>query len=112
MIHKSICVIFIAVTTVFAESYTPGTDQYLLTGLADLLNPANGLLFDGPASTSNAETIETNNNKLPTLEQLQYYFYYCAATYYAYGHKNLTCEYCLKFSDHVDQHRGNIQYKS
>lgn len=87
-------------------AYTPGTDDYVLEALVPLLHPLNGLLFDGPASISNARTT-TNKNTLPTLKQLKYYNYYSAATYYGYDHADLSCEYCLKFRSDVHDHKGN-----
>jgi len=88
---------------VFGENYTPGLDESVLQAFIPLLNPLNGLLFDGPASISNARTA-INKNKLPTLEQMQYYNYYAASMYYPYDHHDLSCEYCLKYKDDVSNH--------
>ncbi len=108
MIFRLILVILIIVLfEICAEAHTSGTDEYMLNALGPLLKPLNGLVFDGPASISNAPTTK-NRNKLPKLKQLQFYNYYSAAMYYGYGLKNMTCEYCLKFSGDVDQYRSNL----
>ncbi|XP_037038648.1 lipase-like [Bradysia coprophila] len=104
MIFK-LYLVTVIVLAVFGEQYTPGSNEYLLQTLSPLLNPLNGLLFDGPSSASNARTTTRNRNKLPTLEQMQYYNYYAASMYYGYGHANLTCDYCLKFKKNVVHHR-------
>lgn len=96
---------FLFLCTVLGEAYTPASDEYLLKDLIPLLHPLNGLLLDGPASISNAP-ITLNRNKLPTVDQLKYYNYYAASTYYAYALCNLTCEYCLKFRNDVKKHKG------
>ncbi len=103
MFHKSICVILMTVGA-FAQTYTPGTDTYLL-GISPLFNPFSSLVLDGPAYISNAPT-KQNQNILPNLEQLRYYIYYAASTYYGYSHHDLSCEYCLKFKYDITEHKG------
>lgn len=95
-----------------AEVYTPETDAYVLSALQPLLNPLLGeLIFDGPHSISNAPT-RPSKNKLPTLKQMKYYMNYAAATHFAYNHKNLDCEYCLRFKKDIADHKGTYLYAS
>ncbi|XP_037039210.1 lipase-like [Bradysia coprophila] len=103
MIVFEYTLLILCIIDVFGEAYTPGSDELLLHALTPLLHPLGGLLFDGPASISNAPTT-TNQNILPNLDQMMYYNYYAASTYYAYDHDDLSCEYCLKFSGDVDDH--------
>lgn len=104
MIFKSTLLILSAID-VFG--YTPKSDDLLLKVLIPLLHPFGGPLFEGPAFISNAPT-KPNRNILPKLEQMKYYNYYAAATYYAYDHNDLSCEYCLKFRDDLDDHIGIV----
>ncbi|KAJ6632650.1 Lipase [Pseudolycoriella hygida] len=106
MVFKSILVTLMVMSCLGDESttYTPEIDQYVLKILIPLLNPLNGLLFDGPASVSNAPAKE-NKNKLPSVEQMNYYMYYAAAAYYGYDLKKLSCKYCSKFKDDISDHK-------
>lgn len=104
---------FVMLITVgaFGEKNTNESYQHLLQALVPMFNPLNGLSFDGPASISNAQTT-VNKNKFPTLEQMMYYNYYAASTYYGYDHDDLTCEYCFKFKDDVCDHKGTVEMES
>lgn len=104
MIFKLLIVTVIA-SKAFGEQYTPGSNEYLLQAVNPVLHPLNGLVFDGPASISNARPTTPNKNKLPTLEQMQYYNYYAASMYYGYDHHDLSCEYCLKYRPDVCHHK-------
>lgn len=87
--------------------YTPSTNTYLLglTRVLPILDIVN--LFDEPYTVSNAETTPTTNSE-PTVDQMMYYNYYAASMYCPYELKNLTCEYCQKFKNDVDNHTGKI----
>lgn len=104
MIGKFSIAIFYAIVSLVGSDM-PGSDQYILSALTPLLNPLNGLLFDGPASVSNAPTVR-NRNILPTVRQIRYYNYYTASMYYGYDLENLSCEYCEQFEGDVDDHEG------
>lgn len=79
---RHLILVICTVLGVYGGDYTPGSNEYLLNSIVPLLNPLNGLLFDGPGHISNAPT-KRNENKLPCLEQMQYYNYYAAGKYAA-----------------------------
>lgn len=100
-------VVLMALGAIGQEYYTPASDEYSNRRLNSSLKPLVGDRgLDGPESISNAQT-PMNQNQLPTLEQMNYYMYYAASTYYGYDLQNLSCEYCLKFRDDLDSHQGN-----
>lgn len=85
--------------------YTPSSDLYLL-GLAKHLPVLNSVnLFDGPYSVSNAATTPATTIQ-PKLKQMKYYNYYAASMYCPYELDDLSCEYCQKFEQDVDEHTG------
>lgn len=99
-----LCVIVVA-SDALGGQYTPGENEYLLEALSPVLSVLKYYVFDGPANITNAPT-EENRNELPSVDQMMYYNYYCAATYDGYGLENLDCEYCKKFKDSVVYHQG------
>lgn len=100
--------IFLTLATMLSTSaqytYTPSNDTYLLAKLIPILSPVNNYIFDGPADISQAKT-STRTIK-PSLEQMMYYNYYSAAMYCQYNLNDLSCVFCDKFRNDVDDFTG------
>lgn len=88
----------------YGEDYTPGTEEQFLNFLIPLLGPLNP--FDGPSSISN-ELTTPSLNKLPTIQQMQYYNYYAFLAYYMYHNEDFSCELCLKVKPDISHYKGN-----
>lgn len=88
----------------FGHDYTPGAEDYLLKFLIPFLNPTR--TFDGPKSISSQLTT-LSSNRLPTIDQMMYYNYYAASTYYIYDHGDFSCKWCLKVKPDLTDYEGN-----
>lgn len=112
MVLKLFFIILMALGAIGEEDFIPEWDRNILSGLETLLKPFVGdSLFDGPTSVCDGPT-SANKHVLPTLDKLKYYMYFAASTYFSYDIEDLSCEYCLKFKDKVNNHTGEEEVNS